>query len=115
MHTSELLETIYGMCPTFRDYFDREAHLFRDEQGRVTVHGVFIVLANFVLDSVKAGETEGFAALLGFVEDYVDSYELGNAICTCFLEAVKGTPAHVRLVDAFGPKSAAFMKATPFG
>jgi hypothetical protein len=108
----EDLRTLFLRIGGFADFFNSRQWLYRQPNLEVTVHGLCLLAADFVLAGVRAGVELDLRELADFVESHCDGEDsvLKNAILTCLLEPLKGSAAELLL----GPRARDYLAKTRF-
>jgi len=108
MNADAILRELVGICPEFREYWDRENH-FQDTDHPITECGVFSQFTGFFgqrHQQMRKVQLEAIAALIGRCEQ--DSF-LADAAYTCFLENIAGDPPDGTLSPYLSPAAREYM------
>lgn len=110
MNAVDLLAYLVTEFPDFQRRWQRDDNLFVGEEGAFTAHGVCVEFSHYFVESDCGDDREATANLFRLIEtvlqeDTRDASPIANALATCFLENIAGTPAGARSLEFMGPIS----------
>ena len=83
------------ILPGFDSYFQVEKDLWTDEEGIITMCGIFLVLAEYVESNWDSIVEENRNELFDYLEmKFFDDgrTDAGNSVAVCFIETISGNP-----------------------
>jgi hypothetical protein len=109
MDLDQLHALFVRICPAFAAHWDSAENYHRDGPT-FTAHGLCAEFSSFfVANSMPLDErlaTTLFAEVERLIaDDPHDQSSIANALCTCFLENIAGTPAGAASLQFMGPTS----------
>jgi hypothetical protein len=116
----ELLERFIEFAPSFESRWNSEDNCHRDDDGHDSLCGVCAEFSAYFRDHCSDFSVDSLTDLFAFVESHVqprenvDSTDLDNALCTCFLENISSEPAGEIGKPHMGPNSRGFFNLWHF-
>jgi hypothetical protein len=91
MSPDDVLAKLVKIFPTFDPYWNSEENLFREEDGKFSLCGVFACFTGFFRQHYTELESNQLVTLGNTISQWmVLSPDLDNAVATCFLENISG-------------------------
>lgn len=110
-----MLSDLIRMFPDFKKAWESDNNYQSEEWGIVPYHGLFSEFSRYFLNHFSGMSEQKVQEFCDYIEQFVRDDEvdedIDNAICTCFLENVRGEPSTVELPKYLGAKSLKFYKA----
>lgn len=90
----DILDAIVVIFPNFKQYWESEGDIYRDDGGSFTFHGLFAVFSHYIREHYSEICGDKREELFRFVEACISEKEdfdgIGNAVHTCFIENLAG-------------------------
>jgi hypothetical protein len=89
----DIVHNISIRTPSLAEYWPHGRQSYTDENGDISVHGVFCVLADYMRDQHVEFTREQLADLWEWIDWQLSSTDetISHAVCSCFLEIVADT------------------------
>ena len=102
---TDIVHNISTRCPAFAEFWPEERRMHSDENGHITLHGVFSVLSDFVALRYDQLTDEQHRDFWEWIEWQATSTDetLSDAAVTCFLENVAGTDVETHCRQFMSP------------
>jgi hypothetical protein len=111
MNAFNVKAKLIEMFPEFRAQWDSPENLHREDDGTVTLCGVFAEFSYFVGERFASLQASALDHLGAFIEQCMDlpGSELDTAVATCFLENVAGESFTSAFSEHLGSRARQFL------
>lgn len=113
MQPGQLRDFLIELFPAFRARWDDEDNNVNRNGDDFTAHGVCTEFSAFFMEHASAADAGRRRRLFEKIEQLIagdpgDRDPAANALCTCFLESIAGTPAGEDCIAFMGPATRKF-------